>query len=202
MSISRFATRLNSFGSSPQAFWPDLKGKPSTMQMAERAATAKGLTDLDLNFPDHVSGDPKAIGTRVGDLGLSINGLAMRYYTNPAFKLGAFTNPDKSVRQEAIDLTKQGIDAARAMGSNLMTIWLGQDGFDAPPRSNTVSPPLPPVSPGFERHNEHMNAAPGEQQYAAVPIPGAYTPLASPSYPPPQQQQQQHGFNFGSDAAR
>ena len=80
---------------------------------------------------------------------------------------------------------------------------LGQDGFDAPPRSNTVSPPLPPVSPGFERHNDHMNAAPGEQQYAAVPIPGAYTPLASPSYPPPQQQQQQqHGFNFGSDAAR
>jgi hypothetical protein len=80
---------------------------------------------------------------------------------------------------------------------------LGQDGFDAPPRSQTVSPPMPPVSPGFERHNDHMNAAPGEQQYAAVPIPGAYTPLASPSYPPPQQQQQQqHGFNFGSDAAR
>ena len=78
---------------------------------------------------------------------------------------------------------------------------LGQDGFDAPARSNTVSPPLPPVSPGFERHNDHMSAAPGEQQYAAVPIPGAYTPLASPSYPPPQQQQQ-HGFNFGSEAAR
>ena len=54
----------------------------------------------------------------------------MRYYTNPAFKLGAFTNPDQSVRREAIDLTKRGIDAARAMGANLMTIWLGQDGFD------------------------------------------------------------------------
>jgi xylose isomerase len=34
------------------------------------------------------------------------------------------------VRQEAIDLTKRGIDAARAMGTNLMTVWLGQDGFD------------------------------------------------------------------------
>ncbi|OSS55196.1 hypothetical protein B5807_01751 [Epicoccum nigrum] len=78
---------------------------------------------------------------------------------------------------------------------------LGQDGFDAPGRSQTVSPPMPPVSPGFERHNDHMSAAPGEQQYAAVPIPGAYTPLASPSYPPPQQEQQ-HGFDFGSNAAR
>ena len=47
------------------------------------------------------------------DNGLGINGFAMRYYTNPAFKLGAFTNPDKKVRQEAIDLTKKGIDVCK-----------------------------------------------------------------------------------------
>ncbi|KAL6709754.1 hypothetical protein ACN47E_001183 [Coniothyrium glycines] len=68
-----------------------------------------------------------------------------------------------------------------------------QEGFDAPAR--TVSPPL--ASPGFqERHNDHVGAAPGEQQYATVPIPGAYTPLASPSYPP--QQSQPSGFDFGT----
>ena len=54
----------------------------------------------------------------------------MRYYTNPAFRLGAFTHPDLVVRREAIDLTRAGIDAARAAGADLMTIWLGQDGFD------------------------------------------------------------------------
>ncbi len=54
----------------------------------------------------------------------------MRYYSNPAFKIGAFTNPDPAVRREAIDLTKRGIDAAREAGCNLMTLWLGQDGFD------------------------------------------------------------------------
>jgi hypothetical protein len=70
-----------------------------------------------------------------------------------------------------------------------------QDGFEAAPaRTGTVSPPL--ASPRFqERQNDHVGAAPGEQQYAAVPIPGAYTPLASPSYPPPQQQPA--GFDFG-----
>ena len=76
-------------------FWPDLTGKPTMMQMVERAATVNGLTDVDLNFPDHVAGEPEALARRIGDLGLSINGLAMRYYTNPAFKLGAFTNPDE-----------------------------------------------------------------------------------------------------------
>jgi xylose isomerase len=126
----RFATRLNSFASAAHLAWPDQKGKPSMMQMAQRAASVDGLTDLDLNYPDHVGIDPRQIAQELGDLGLSINGFAMRYYTNPAFKLGAFTNPDAAVRREAIDLTKQGIDAAREAGTSLMTLWLGQDGFD------------------------------------------------------------------------
>ena len=130
MTANRFATRLTSFASQPQAEWPDLTGKPSLMQMAARAARVAGLTDLDLNFPDHVSERPAEIARNLGNLGLSINGFAMRYYSNPAFKLGAFTNPDPAVRREAIDLTKAGIDAVREAGASLMTLWLGQDGFD------------------------------------------------------------------------
>lgn len=130
MSDWRFATRLNSFASRPELEWSGLGGKPSPLQMAARAAKVRGLTDLDLNYPDHVSGNPAELAARIGALGLSINGLAMRYYTNPAFKLGAFTNADPAVRREAIDLTKRGIDTAREMGTRLMTLWLGQDGFD------------------------------------------------------------------------
>jgi xylose isomerase len=100
------------------------------MQMAERAARVKGLTDLDLNYPDHADGNPVEFVRKLKDMGLTINGFAMRYYTNPAFKLGAFTHPDAEIRREAIDLTKRGIDAARRAGSKLMTLWLGQDGFD------------------------------------------------------------------------
>jgi xylose isomerase len=125
----RFATRLNSFGSAPHLAWPDLSGKPSMLQMAARASQVAGLTDLDLNFPDHVDDTGQIVGA-LSELGLSINGLAMRYYSNPAFKLGAFTNPDAAVRREAIDLTKRGIDATREAGASLMTLWLGQDGFD------------------------------------------------------------------------
>ncbi|ABL68360.1 hypothetical protein EO213_09120 [Paracoccus denitrificans] len=98
--------------------------------MVRRAASVPGLSHVDLNYPDHVLEEPKVVQAEVNDLGLQVNGLAMRYYTNPALKLGAFTNPDRAVRQEAIDLTKRGIDAALEMGAPLMTLWLGQDGFD------------------------------------------------------------------------
>lgn len=114
----------------PQAFWPGRQSKPTPLEMAERASKAQGLTDVDLNYPDHLGSDPRATGLAIRELGLEVNGLAMRYYSNPAFKIGAFTNPDRAVRQEAIDLTKRGIDAARAAGCQLMTLWLGQDGFD------------------------------------------------------------------------
>ena len=127
---NRFATRINSFASGASDYWPDLAEKPSLAQIIQRAATVKGLTELDLNYPDHVGADPLEIAKVVADCGLSVSGLAMRYYTNPAFKRGAFTNPDRAVRREAIDLTKRGIDAARAISAPMMTLWLGQDGFD------------------------------------------------------------------------
>lgn len=126
----RFATRINSFASGSAAYWPGLEGRPSLAQLVRRAASVSGLTELDLNFPDHVGTDPAAVGRIVRDCGLQVSGLAMRYYTNQAFKRGAFTNPDPVVRREAIDLTKRGIDAARAMGAPMVTLWLGQDGWD------------------------------------------------------------------------
>lgn len=52
-----------------------------------------------------------------------------------------------------------------------------QVGFEPIPVSS--SPPLPHSSPSpepLERRNEHIAAAPGEQVYEAVPIPGAYAP--------------------------
>ena len=125
MFTNKFATRLNSFKSK----WSSDE-KPTTIELIKRASKVEGLTHVDLNYPDHSEPSIREISTITNDCGLAINGLAMRYYTNPAFKLGAFTNPNKKVRQEAIDLTKAAIDALREIDSNLLTIWLGQDGFD------------------------------------------------------------------------
>ena len=125
MFTNKFATRLNSFKSK----WTS-EEKPTPIELIKRAAKVEGLTHVDLNYPDHSEPSIKEISGITNDYGLAVNGLAMRYYTNPAFKLGAFTNPNKQVRQEAMDLTKQAIDALREIDSNLLTIWLGQDGFD------------------------------------------------------------------------
>ena len=130
----RYATRLNAFASRPELFEGYAPGdRLGVADQVRRAATVRGLSALDLNFPDHLAGpDGAGIVRRAADLGLALNGFAMRYYADPAFKAGAFTHPDPSVRRNAIDLTKRGIDALAEAGGALMTLWLGQDGFDYP----------------------------------------------------------------------
>lgn len=121
-----YAARLNSFRNG------DWGGrKPTPLDLVARAATVEGLTAVDLNYPDHVAGLPRAeLMDCLRSNGIGLNGLAMRYYTEPGFKLGAFTNPHAGVRRAAIDLTKRGIDELRELGGRLMTLWMGNDGFD------------------------------------------------------------------------
>lgn len=117
----RYAARLNAF-----------KRKGDTVAgMLAAAGQVGGLTAADLNYPDHFAAhDPATLSRLLSDQGLALNGLAMRYYTEDGFRLGAFTHPDPATRRDAIDLTKRGIDTCAEMGGSQMTLWMGQDGFD------------------------------------------------------------------------
>ena len=120
---------MNAFRLGATEYWPG-RNRVTTLDLLERAASA-GLNAADLNYPDHFEGHSNAeIRDHFAQGGMHLNGLAMRYYTDPGFKLGAFTHPEQPVRQAAIDITRKGIDAAAELGCDLMTLWLGQDGFD------------------------------------------------------------------------
>jgi xylose isomerase len=120
---TRYAARLN-------AFKLGLKN-PTVPDLLARIAEVPGIDAADLNFPDHFEGIPPATLSRImADHGIALNGVAMRYYTDPGFRLGAFSNPDVKVRQAAVDITKRGLDAMAEMGGKVMTLWMGQDGVD------------------------------------------------------------------------
>lgn len=120
----RYAARLN-------AFKIGLPGKPTAADMIARAGQVAGIDAADLNYPDHFDAHtPAQMSEVLSGAGLALNGLAMRYYTDPGFRLGAFTHPEARVRRAAIDITKRGLDALAEMGGTIMTLWLGQDGVD------------------------------------------------------------------------
>ncbi|WP_343082310.1 TIM barrel protein [Ostreiculturibacter nitratireducens] len=122
----RYAARLNAFKLA--AGQPE---RPNVADMIRAAGKVGGLDAADVNYPDHFTAHSATeLARLLGDEGMAVNGLAMRYYTDPGFRLGAFTHPDPKIRRSAIDLTRRGIDAAAEMGAGLMTLWLGQDGTD------------------------------------------------------------------------
>jgi len=128
-----YAARLNSFATRPELFWPGRNDRPTTLDLIDRAATVKGLSAVDVNFPQQTDGLGLAeLRARIADRGLTLNGYAMRYNGDAAFKPGAFTNADPAIRRRAIDLTRRGMDEARAAGGKMLTLWLGQDGVDHP----------------------------------------------------------------------
>jgi xylose isomerase len=126
----RYATRLNGFKAVAAA---GASGRSTVLDLMTSAATVAGLAEVDLNFPDHLEAtSPRAVRARLDELGLGLNGFAMRYYSDPAFRRGALAHPDAATRRRAIDLTLRGLDHLAEAGGNLMTLWLGQDGFDYP----------------------------------------------------------------------
>ena len=120
----RYAARLN-------AFKGIINGRPDLENLIGAAADVEGLDAADLNYPDHFDGyDNTAITSILNDAGMALNGVAVRFYSYPEFRLGAFTNPDPAVRRAALDVTKRAIDRTAELGGDLMTLWMGQDGFD------------------------------------------------------------------------
>ena len=123
----KYAARLNSFKHGAGS----VGNLPGVLGLLSHAAKVPGLNAVDLNFPDHLESlDLKELKSHLADLDLRVNGFAMRYYSDPGFKIGAFTNPDARLRRLAIDQTKRGIDQMLELGGSLMTLWMGQDGFD------------------------------------------------------------------------
>ncbi|MFN4143517.1 TIM barrel protein [Aestuariivirga sp.] len=125
-----YATRLNGFKADAAKAWPG-RNRITALDLIERAATVPGLSAVDFNFPDHLEGtSPGEIRAKLDGLGINLNGFAMRYYSDPGFKKGALAHPDRAIRAKALDLTLRGMDALAEAGGDLMTLWLGQDGFD------------------------------------------------------------------------
>ncbi|MEL7115744.1 MAG: hypothetical protein AAGP08_09150 [Pseudomonadota bacterium] len=96
-----YAARLNAFKRAGHG--------TDTPSLIALAASVDGIGAADLNFPDQVSPETQAeVGRALEAHGIALNGLAMRYYGNDAYAIGAFTNPDPTVRQAAIDLHQAG----------------------------------------------------------------------------------------------
>ena len=126
-----YACRLNSFKARPELFdWR--YGVGDIRDIVRRAASVAGLDAIVFNYPEHfVKSSLAELRAAVADTRLTVRGVNLRY-PEPQFANGAFTNPDPALRQAAIQLTCDAVDACRSLGARHVMIWLGNDGYDYP----------------------------------------------------------------------
>ncbi|GIO20848.1 xylose isomerase [Oceanobacillus oncorhynchi subsp. incaldanensis] len=113
------ATRINSF----------LPKFNNDLEEVFKEFNRIGLTHVDLNYPEHVidssSDEMKALLEKYD---LKANGVALRFRNE--FINGELGNADINISQEALTLCKEAVDYCREIQGEVVTIWLGFDGFD------------------------------------------------------------------------
>lgn len=99
----------------------------------EMVAKIPGAGGLEMHYPTEITDatykDMKQLAV---DLGLEIVQFCPHLWVDPKWKFGQFTNPDASLRREAIDLAKRTTDIAQHMQAHVMVYWPAQDGYDYP----------------------------------------------------------------------
>ena len=114
----RYATRLNSFLDS---------GGP--LSALRRIAAIPGIAAVEFNYPEHVAGgDASAFVEEARGLGLEVSAVNLRFDPRE-FRLGAFTNPDPRLRNHALAIAREAVDAAAAAEIPHVILWMGPDGF-------------------------------------------------------------------------
>ncbi|MGO2094342.1 MAG: sugar phosphate isomerase/epimerase family protein [Mammaliicoccus sciuri] len=115
----KIATRINSF----------LPEYDNDLERVFEKFNDIGLTHVDLNYPEHVKGYTNdKIKHLLEKHNLIANGVALRF--RDEFINGELGNTNIQISNNALQLCKQACDFCREIGGDVVTIWLGYDGFD------------------------------------------------------------------------
>ncbi len=96
-----------------------------------------GIDGIEPYWPgDFPKGDLSKVLNELNKRKLTISSIGVDIFTNKIYKFGSIGSLDNNVRNRAIDVVKKAIDIAHKTNTNMITLWLGQDGFDYPFQSN------------------------------------------------------------------
>jgi xylose isomerase len=124
--FGNMATRFN-----PAGYKPELSGR-STADKVRTAVEGLGdlIDDYEFHYPQELSPDNlDEVRGALDDHGIYC--IASGLHLDPRFGKGGFSSPDDDTRNEALRLTREGIDLAAEVGAQ-MIIWPGIEGYNYP----------------------------------------------------------------------
>lgn len=123
-----FGSRLNSMRSRRDLV--DDSVSNDVLGWVARQGEVRGLDLVDFNYPQHLRGlaTEDVLGA-LARAGLRAGAVCMRF-PEEHFRQGAFSNPSEVVRTAAVQLTAEGCEWAKRLGTDEVVVWPQFDGYD------------------------------------------------------------------------
>lgn len=102
------------------------------LDRVEAMASIEGLSGIEMIYPADFGPGIDEIGESLNNFDLECCMVGVDLTADPRFKFGTYSSKDPAIRDAAVNLTRQTIDAALALGADRINIWPGEDGHDYP----------------------------------------------------------------------
>jgi len=123
--LDRFATK---------GYFPDLKSDIISQMERVAAAGIEGIEFHDVLFlteKGEIDYDKiNQVKEALERLKLTPTTMNINLFTDPKWKMGGLTNPNKKVREEALRQTLTAVEVAKEVGCETVSLWPGSDGWD------------------------------------------------------------------------
>lgn len=127
----KYSVFLDHVGTFSDRYVAAYSPRPFTIaEKIERIRSIPLLSAMDLCLTPEMIAEKDELRRCVKESGLKVASVCMDTTADPVFKQGSFSSLDAGVRAKTMEDAKAAVDLAAEMGSNIMTIWPGQDGFD------------------------------------------------------------------------
>jgi len=127
-----FGDRFTALGGA--GYNPDLDG--SIIAQIERVAQAK-IQGIEFHEVLFLNEKQKKDSSKIDEVKEALaryriepTNMNINLFSDPKWKFGGITNPNKSVREDALAIALQGAEIAREVGCKSIAMWPGSDGWD------------------------------------------------------------------------
>ncbi|MEA4972689.1 MAG: sugar phosphate isomerase/epimerase family protein [Candidatus Metalachnospira sp.] len=107
------------------------KPKMDLKERIEHIGKIKSAAGIEITYPGDINENNYAEFKPILDkYGLSISGMGVEIVCDKEWATGSLSSPVQEVREKAITLVKKAMDFAAEINVNVVSLWMGQDGFD------------------------------------------------------------------------
>lgn len=128
----RYSVIISNVGSCCDRFLSTGYSDPYTIeQLFDRVAGINHVEGVEIVGDWHItSKNVRQIKDNLDRTGMKLVSIIPDHFGLKKWGKGAFSSKDKDIRREAVEHTKEMIDAARELGCGIISLWPGQDGYD------------------------------------------------------------------------